>query len=63
MLQVKVRPFFGERDGKENPEKGIEDIEWAYERELRAADPSGAAADKSYGMLFRQHLEANAHEW
>ena len=41
MLQVKIRPFHGKRDGKENPEEYIEDIEWAYERELKAADPTG----------------------
>lgn len=63
MLQVKIRPFFGLRDGKENPEEYIEDIKWAYDREIKPTDPTGATADKSYRMLFRQHLEKDAHDW
>ena len=63
LVQVKIRTFHGLRDGKESPEEYIEDVEWAYERDVKPQDPLGATAHKTYRMFFRQHLEDDAREW
>ena len=61
MVQVKIRPFKGLRDGREDPQEYLEDIEWACDQGDNIG--SGHLADKALRMLFRQHLEDDAWTW
>lgn len=65
MVQSKIRPFKGLRDGKEDPAEYIEDLEWVYDQDYRGKNPTNDATitEKSYRLLFRQHLEADAYDW
>ena len=75
MGHTKIRVFRGTRDGKEDPNEFLEDIEWAYEQEFKgrepaavpslgaAVDPQAAFANKTHRILFRQHLEDDALQW
>ena len=65
---TKIRPFKGLKDGKENPEEYLEDIEWAYDQDYQNNEPvNGEAAaaykSKTHRILFRQNLEEKAREW
>ena len=62
MVHVKIRPFRGLKDGKEDPQEYIEDIEWANERD-RGDDATDLVADKAHRLLFRQNLEDDAWTW
>ena len=65
MVQSKIRPFKGLRDGKEDPTEYIEDLEWVYDQDYRGKNPTNDATitEKSYRLLFRQHIEADAYDW
>ena len=62
MGQTKIRAFRGLRDGKEDPNEYLEDIEWAYEQDYQSGEPDAAEAktqysNKTHRILFRQNLE------
>ncbi|KAL9100381.1 MAG: hypothetical protein Q9163_004239 [Psora crenata] len=65
MVQAKIRPFRGQKDGKEDPHEYLEDLEWVYEQLYRGVNPpaSEQEANKTYRLLFRQNLEGGAYEW
>jgi len=45
---TKIRPFKGLRDGRENPQEYLEDIEWAYEQDCQSNESSGDEANQVY---------------
>lgn len=68
MGQTKIRAFRGLRDGKEDPNEYLEDIEWAYEQDYQSREPDAAEArtqysNKTHRILFRQNLEDEAFTW
>ena len=76
MGHTKIRVFRGTRDGKEDPNEFLEDIEWAYEQDFKSREPAAATAlggstvdqravfaNKTHRILFRQHLEDDALQW
>ncbi len=63
MVQVKIRTFYGLRDGREDPVELLEDIDYAYERDNRDADKEGTNHDKEHRLIFRQHLDCDAYTW
>ena len=54
MVQVKIRSFRGRRDGKEDPQEYIEDIEWACDQENDTGP--GNVVGKAHRLLFRQKV-------
>ena len=62
-IHAKIRPFRGLRDGKEDPQEYVEDIEFAYDQEGHDEGVPVAVAEKLYRLLFRQNLEDDAWTW
>ncbi|KAL8825271.1 MAG: hypothetical protein Q9170_007862, partial [Blastenia crenularia] len=67
---TKIRPFKGLRDGKEDPEEYLEDLDWAYEQDYEDKEASYGDAvekqqfkNKTFRILFRQNLEDKAAQW
>ena len=56
-VAVKIRPFHGHRDGKEDPGEYIEHIEFACQQDNGA---DAALAYKALHLVFRQILEDDA---
>ena len=68
MGHTTIRPFQGLKNGKEDPDDFIEDIEWAYEQDYKSNSPAGMEEkqkyeDKTKRILFRQHMAAKAYDW
>ena len=68
MGQTKIRGFRGLRDGKEDPNEYLEDIEWAYEQDYESREPDSQDGkahyyNKTHRILFRQHLQDDAFAW
>ncbi|SLM39127.1 Retrotransposon gag domain [Lasallia pustulata] len=66
MGHATIKPFSGQRDGKEDPGKYLEDIEFAYINDY-AGSPATAKEDdhksKTSKILFQQHLREGAATW
>ncbi|KAA6406837.1 MAG: hypothetical protein FRX48_09335 [Lasallia pustulata] len=66
MGHATIKPFNGQRDGKEDPGEYLEDIEFAYINDY-AGSPAAAKEDdhksKTSKILFRQHLREGAATW
>lgn len=63
----KIRPFRGLKNGKQDPNEFLEDIEWAYNQEYSRRSPTNgggeAYKDRTLRILFRRNLEAKAVDW
>lgn len=67
-MPTAIRPFLGRKDGKEDPQEFLEDLEWAYEQDFQNREPAEAAVratfvNKTHRILFRQNLEDEASSW
>ena len=72
MGQTKIRAFKGLKNGRD-PNKYLEDVEWAYEQDFKGKEPATAAdgstelatmfSNKTHRILFRQHLQEKAEAW
>ena len=68
MVHAKIRTFRGQRNGTEDPEEFLEDLDWAYEQDYASREPedeiNGAHyKEKTYRILFRQNLDGEAYSW
>ena len=77
MGQTKIRVFKGLRDGKEDPNEFIEDLEWAYDQDYKSKEPRPSASNnheandvavqefrnRTHRILFRQHVSDSAWDW
>lgn len=75
MGQTKIRTFKGLRDGKEDPNEFLEDIDWAYDQDYKSKEPKAtgdtmadalaveAYHSKTQRILFRQHISDSAWDW
>ena len=73
MGQTKIRAFKGLRNGREDPNEYLEDIEWAYEQDFKGKEPATAVdgsdelattfSNKTRRILFHQHLQEKAEAW
>ena len=64
MGSTKIRPFKGLRNGREDPNKYIKDLEWLYDQHYKANDNhSGTVTNKALRLLFRQNLEDVVYNW
>lgn len=64
MVQVKIRPFRGLRDGKEDPQEYIETSGGPTRRSTKAREsPTSSIEARAYRLLFRQNLEDDAYVW
>ncbi|KAA6408850.1 MAG: hypothetical protein FRX48_07194 [Lasallia pustulata] len=66
MGHATIKPFSGQRDGKEDPGEYLEDIEFVYINDY-AGSPAAVKEDdhksKTSKILFRQHLREGAATW
>jgi hypothetical protein len=56
MAMSKIKPFFGRRDGTEDPEEYLEDIEYAVELEKSHVNNDSRDWNRDRRNLFRQNL-------
>ena len=71
MGQTKIRAFKGLRNGREDPNEYLLDIEWAYEEDLKGKEPAIAAdgldelamisSNKTHRMVFRHYPSSLYH--
>ncbi len=68
-MPTSIRLFRGVQDSLEDPDEYIKDLEWAYAQDYQSAEPSNNPEakqifiNKTYRILFRNHLEGKAVEW
>lgn len=65
---TKIRPFKGLKDGKEDPQEFLEDLEWSYQQDYESSAPPTepdreAYSFKTHRILLRQNLEHKARLW
>lgn len=68
-MPTSIKPFRGVQDNLEDPDEYIEDLEWIYSQDYQSAEPSQSLdakqtyVNKTFRILFRNHLEGKAVEW
>lgn len=60
MTKSNINPFFGRRDGTEDPEEYLEDIEYAVETERSHVNSNDRDWNCARRILFRQNLRDKA---
>ncbi|KAF7164130.1 hypothetical protein CNMCM5623_008820 [Aspergillus felis] len=63
MAKSHIKPFHGRRDGSEDPEAYLEDIEYEIKLEKRHMDDADYDWDDDRRILFRQNLRDKAEIW
>lgn len=68
-MPTSIQPFRRVEDNLEDPDEYIEDLEWIYSQDYQSAEPSHnpearqTYINKTFRILFRNHLEEKAVEW
>ncbi|GIC88737.1 uncharacterized protein Aud_005135 [Aspergillus udagawae] len=63
MAMSNIKPFFGRRDGTEDPEEYPEDIEYAVEIEKSHVNSDSRDWNRDRRILFRQNLRDKVELW